>query len=205
MPFKKKHEVSTNNRKRLYFTSKDERIIPALVINGMNMAQIAEVYGCSEATFKYNLGITGNEKLKEAYRTAVAQVLADTTITYKKLAEGYEYIEREWKATLDSSNYENLLKDHKDTLISMINDGNVEVFANFLADKLFTNITDIKVSQKYAKPDLGAVRDITRAHNAETWDLEGKHKKITQTKYVVTIGGEPQRRREIKPDFVVEA
>jgi len=205
MPPKKLNPVKAGTRRVLYFTDKDARAIPAHVINGMTLEQIAEIYDVSPDTFKYNLSRSGNEKLKEAYRIAVAQAVADSTTNMRRLAEGFEYTESEWKASLDASNYENLLKDHKDTLLALIESGNVESFASFIVEKLFTNITDLKVYKKYAKPDLGANRDILKSLSNETWDLEGKHKKIAQTKIIVKVEGEPQRKREVKADYVVEA
>ena len=65
MPPKKLNGTPAGNRKVLHFTDKDAGSIPAHVINGMTMAQIAGIYNVSEETFRYNLSRTGNEKLKE--------------------------------------------------------------------------------------------------------------------------------------------
>ena len=63
---------------------------------------------------------------------------------------------------------------------------------------------EVKIYEKYAKPDINAIRDILRSYNPDLWDLEAKHRAIPQTKIVVKIENEPTRAKSIPATYVID-
>ncbi len=202
---KTKQKRGTVGFKRIYFTNRDAAFIENAVINGKSLAEIAEYFDVVEETLRKNLSITANAELKEKYRTAVAKLVSDTTQSAKKIAEGYNYIEKEYKSVLKPMAKE-YFDSHSAELAQLIENKDFTGFYALILDGMVDfDASDVKIYEKYAKPDLGAVRDILRSHNPEIWDLDAKHKAIPTTKIVVKIENEPQRKREVKADYMVEA
>lgn len=191
--------------KRIYFTNRDAAFIENAVINGKTLAEIAEYFDVAEATLQKNLSLTANKDLKERYRVAKAKLISDTTQSAKRIAEGYTYTEKEYKSALKPMS-EDYFNANLDKFKQILENKDFNEFVKVILDGMIdSEASDVKIMEKYAKPDLGAVRDILRAHNSEVWDLDAKHKAIPTTKIVVKVENEPQRKREVKPDYVVEA
>lgn len=191
--------------KRIYFTNRDIAFVENAVINGKSLAEIADYFDVVEETFRKNLSVTANAELKERYRNAVAKLVSDTTQAAKKIAEGYNYIEKEYKSALLPLS-EQFFNDNLDNFKVHLENKDFNAFIALIMNGMVSGeAQDVKIYEKYAKPDIGAVRDILRSHNPEIWDLDAKHKAIPSTKIVVKVENEPQRKREIKATYEVEA
>lgn len=202
---KTKVEKRETGFKRIYFTNRDAAFIESSVINGKSLSEIADYFDVVEATLKKNLSITANAELKERYRNAVAKLVSDTTQAVKKIAEGYNYVEKEYKSALLPLS-EQFFNDNTDKFITLLQNKDYNGFLSLVFEGMIDKeANEVKVYEKYAKPDIAAARDILRSHNPEIWDLDAKHKAIPTTKIVVKVENQPQRKRELKADYTVEA
>lgn len=57
---------------------------------------------------------------------------------------------------------------------------------------------DVKVLEKYEKPDFRAAQKILEAHQPEIWDLDSRRKAIPQLHIVAKVEGEPQRMKKLQ-------
>lgn len=192
---------------KLTFTEKDKDLLRSLVINttGDPLEAVANHYGFAVNTVKAALHKTGNEVYRDIFYNAKAQVTSANVKSLLKIAEGYYYTETETKYALKpmAEDYfnENILK-----IIDLCQKADFEGFTSLILEGMIDiESGEVKKTEKYEKPDQRAIKMGLETLESSTWDLEAKHKAIPVKKIVVTVQGEPQRKREVKADFVVEA
>jgi hypothetical protein len=191
--------------KRIYFTERDARIIETMVLNGKDIDDIARVFDVATATLQKNLNFETNHPLRERYRNAVANVTADATLSLKKIADGYTFTEKETKYALKPL-AEPYFLENKGELAKKLENNDYDGFVRLILDGMIDlDSGEVKVNDKYEKPDFRAVSKILEAHEGNIWDLDAKHKAIPIKKIIVNVGNEPQRKREIPAVFTVEA
>lgn len=189
--------------RKIELNEKDAALMEQMVYNGKTLAEIADYYNVTEKSLQYNL--TQYPEVRKRYRQAVNNLLTKASQSLEKTAAGYTYYEKEFKSLLKEPSKE-FIKENKEDLIKMLEKDNIDGFISIILQNVIDleNTKDVKVYERYSKPDLGAIRDILRTHASEVWDLEAKHKVIPQMKIVVKVEDEPKYKKEIKPDFVIE-
>lgn len=180
-------------------------MIEMLVISGYSPAEIAEkAFNCAEKTFLWNLARDCNKNAREVYQKAQAKVIADATASLKKIADGYGFIEKEYKQILQPiavEFFENNRQKISETALS----GNVDSFMSLIIEGMIGDIKGfVKITEKYEKPDFRAAQKILEAHRPEIWDLEGKRKAIPQLHIIAKVEGEPQRHKKVEATYTVE-
>lgn len=186
------------------FTPARIRYLKSMVLNGLSLDQIGDYFGTTEKGLLANLSKTGNERVKEAFRNAIAEVTAKAEISLEKMAEGYTYFEREYKKSTKPMAKE-WFDENIDKLKTAVIAENFELFWSLVIQSMLSEEDfDVKVYEKFEKPDFRAAQKILDARSGNIWDLDAKHKSIPQTKIVVTVVGEPKRKKEIPADVVIE-
>lgn len=199
-------EIKKLNEK-LVFTEADKDLLKSLVINttGDPLEAVANHYGYAPATVKAALHKTGNELYRDIFYNAKAQVTSANVKSLLKIAEGYYYTETETKYALKPM-AEEFFNNNKIKLGKFLEAGDFDTFVGLILEGMIDiESGEVKKNEKYEKPDQRAIKMGLEVLESSTWDLEAKHKAIPVKKIIVTVGGEPQRKREVKADFVVEA
>lgn len=202
----KSEDTGTATYKQLNLKEKDGKWLALSKLNGIPLGIIAEqVYACSEKTLIKNLSQLSNHAIRQIYRTAELEAMNNAVDSLKRQSEGYTYVEKEYKNVLKPL-AEEFLIENKEKFIHLfeINDFK-SILSLFVEGMQSQGMTDMKIYEKFAKPDRNASLDLLKVLNEDKWDLDGKHKKIEQTKIVVHVEGMPQRRKQVEADYIVES
>lgn len=194
------------NRKVITFFESEGKMIEMLTISGWSPKQIAEdVFGVVEATFIWNMNREQNKKTRDLFDKAKARVIADATQSLKKISDGYSYLEKEYKQKLKPIAKE-YFESHRIEFSELALKGSFDHFMSFVIEGMLGELEgNVKITEKYEKPDARAVFRILEAHQPEVWDLDGKRKQIPQLHIVAKVENEPQRQKKIVANYTVEA
>lgn len=192
-------------KKQILFIDTEIKMIEMLVISGLSSDEIAEkAFGCAKSTFLWNLSRACNKKAKEVYDKAIAKVIGDATSSLKKIADGYGYIEKEYKQILKPIAKE-FFEGNREEISDAALNKSVDEFMSLILNGMVGEIDgSVKITEKYEKPDFRAAQKILEAHRPELWDLDGRRKAIPSLHIIAKVEGEPQRQKKVESNYTVE-
>ncbi len=192
--------------KTIDFDESHAKLIEVLVINGYSREDIAAVLGLSKTGFEKSL--LGKKEIRDILHVAEKKLVGEATRSLKKLADGFVRYEREYVASLDKKEILKKRRMLQELLTKDDADGFLDALMTMTLDGSKNALT-VKVKEIEVAPDKSAIIKILEALKEDTWDVEGRRKKIPQVKITVGLEGkeisQALKQKAIPADYTKES